>query len=132
MEPVLPSVPIKHTSKHTLIDKLTNTKNDLDDMRVADDKDQFEFFRQVVIELIPEAIKTPDMLVVDRYNNTADFFYKKPRLVEQLRGNKAIKLKKAMHEVQQLTFDNKVCVQIKHLKVFQQQRGSASHPSQMG
>ena len=93
MEPVLPSVAIKHTSKHTLIDKLPNSKNDLDDMWVADDKDQFEFFRQIVIELIPEAIKTPDMLVVERYNNTADFFYKKPRLVEQLRGNKAIKLK---------------------------------------
>lgn len=30
-----------------------------------------------------------------------------------------------MHEVQQETLDNKVCPQIKHLRVFQQQRGSA-------
>ena len=39
MEPVLSSVAIKHESKFTLIDKLPNMKNDLDDMRVADDKD---------------------------------------------------------------------------------------------
>ena len=60
MEPCKPSVAIPHESKHTLVDKMPNMRNDLDDMRVADDKDQFEFFRWIVIDLIPGVMKTPD------------------------------------------------------------------------
>ena len=64
-------------------------------------------------------------MVLERYKNTADYYYGRPKLIENLKGSKVVKMKLAMRQVELATFRNNVCIQISHLKVFQQQRGSA-------
>ena len=71
---------------------------------------EFQFFKDIICDLIPVALRTHDDLVIQRYNNTSDYQFGKPKCLDYIKQAKAIPFKKVLQYVGQEKFESNVCI----------------------
>ena len=124
MNPVTATTAIPLESKHNI--DVTTVKNDIKCFigRYEDVEDEYpQFFTDIIYDIIPHVLRTEEELVMSRYKNVQEYYA--GDILDKLKHSKPIKFTRCLKEIQQEIFSSNVCIQIKHLKVFQQQRGSA-------
>ena len=59
-------------------------RNDITEFR-EESWTEFQFFKDIICDLIPNVMRTHDQLVIQRYQNTSDYQYGKPKCLDYIK-----------------------------------------------
>ena len=76
-----------------------------------------DFFREIIIDLLPDIIMSENERIVERYNNKMNPFNKKPSLGGRLQNMQPVKNREIFQHLGIAKHSNTICPQIRHIPV---------------